>query len=215
MKEEGLTVCVVINYDFYAGTCMMMFTEDYTENSSIAMITKNETNYPGEYMTKFENTVRHELGGHGFAFLYDEYFYTEQGTASQADRDYIENLQKNYNVALNLSVTSERSLVPWARFFETDGYSHVGIYEGGGTFMSGMWRSEYMSCMIDNREYFNSQSRYLIVKRIMDMCGEEFTFEQFLAKDIEKTDKTGYAPTRGRVPFEVARPLAPPVIRIK
>lgn len=81
--------------------------------------------------------------------------------------------------------------------------------------MSGMWRSEYMSCMIDNREYFNSQSRYLIVKRIMDMCGEEFTFEKFLAKDIEKTDNTGYAPTRGRVPFEVARPLAPPVIRIK
>lgn len=216
VKEEGLTVCVVINYDFYAGTCSMWFKEDYTKNSSIAMITKNETNYPGDYMTKFENTVRHELGGHGFAFLFDEYFYPENGAATQADRDDLENLQDNYNVGLNLSATSERTLVPWARFFDTEGYSHVGIYDGGYTFMRGIWRSEYMSCMIDNREYFNSQSRYLIVKRILDMCGEEFTFETFLAKDIEKTDNTGYAAyTRSRVPFEAAKPLAPPVIHIR
>ena len=37
--------------------------------------------------------------------------------------------------------------------------------------MLNRWRSERVSCMIDNRFYFSTFQRYLIVKRIMSLAG--------------------------------------------
>jgi len=37
-----------------------------------------------------------------------------------------------------------------------------------------------------NDFYFNAISRELIVKRIMEFAGEEYTFEKFMAKDSDE-----------------------------
>ena len=52
--------------------------------------------------------------------------------------------------------------------------------------MFGTWRSEKTSCMIDNRQYFSAWQRYLIVKRIFTLAGEEssFSFEKWLENDV-------------------------------
>jgi len=64
--------------------------------------------------------------------------------------------------------------------------------------------------MHDNRLYFDSISRYLIVKRIMSIAGEEFTLEKFIAKDVQKTDNTSQTKSSG----EKFVPLAPPIFII-
>lgn len=214
LQRKGTTVCVVINHDYYAGTCSMELYKNIAESNAIAMICRNKTYHTDQHLTQFENVVRHELGGHGFGLLLDEYIYDEMGAATAGAKSEVES-SHSYNTGLNLSVTSDRDLVPWKHFFGTEGYSHVGVFEGGFTYVSGIWRSEQISCMDDNRPYFNSQSRYLIVKRIMEMAGEEFTFPEFVEKDVEKTDNSGIGKTKSYgIPFDI-RPLAPPVIVYK
>ena len=46
------------------------------------------------------------------------------------------------------------------------------------------WRSEKISCMIDNRQYFSTWQRILIVKRILQLAGESFSLSDFFAKDV-------------------------------
>lgn len=41
-----------------------------------------------------------------------------------------------------------------------------------------------LSCMDDNRLYFNTISRQLIVERIKTIAGKPFVIEEFFAKDI-------------------------------
>ena len=52
--------------------------------------------------------------------------------------------------------------------------------------MFGRWRSEKINCMIDNRCYFSTWQRILIVKRIMEKTGGVFSLDDFFASD--KTD---------------------------
>ena len=63
-------------------------------------------------------------------------------------------------------------------------YGRIGIFQGGGTKMFGRWRSEMISCMIDNRYYFSTWQRMLIVKRIMSLSGSEFNASSFWEKDV-------------------------------
>ena len=65
--------------------------------------------------------------------------------------------------------------------------------EGGDTRTMGVWRPEQISCMIDNRSYFNGPSRYAIIHRIMKLssgnAGNDnyvFPFSEF--KKIDRKD---------------------------
>ena len=40
-----------------------------------------------------------------------------------------------------------------------------------------------MSCMVNNQAYFNAPSREQIVKRIKELAGETYSFEEFIAND--------------------------------
>lgn len=117
-------------------------------------------------------TIIHELGGHLLGKLGDEYVeFTEAytGTSSQYE---------------NLSTTNDPSLVPWTKFFELEAYKNdVGIYEGGGTYATGIWRSSKHSVMECSTEQFNAVCRHLIYKRIMELSGKEYSWEAFLEYD--------------------------------
>ena len=65
-------------------------------------------------------------------------------------------------------------------------YGRIGTFQGGDYYLYGRWRSEKISCMIDNRPYFSAWQRYLIVKRIYTLSGDldQFSFESWLAKDV-------------------------------
>ena len=80
--------------------------------------------------------------------------------------------------------------------------------------MFNRWRSEKISCMIDNRQYFSTLQRVLIAKRIMELAGEEFDLHSYLLKIDDPTDPKRDGGRKNTVnttgPIKVMPPLAPP-----
>ncbi|MBQ1968309.1 MAG: hypothetical protein II371_01790, partial [Flavobacteriales bacterium] len=94
-------------------------------------------------------------------------------------------------------------------------YPEVGVYEGAMTYTTGVWRSEQISCMVDNRSYFNGISRYAIVERIMKIStgnatnsSYKYSYDEFKAQD-KKDPNVANSLTKGG---EKLPPLAPPVV---
>lgn len=211
---------VISNANVYAGTCA-----SYSDGVSISMIPYLRSASSG--MTNFTNVVVHEMGGHGFGRLGDEYQSYDEMASEERQREVL-NFQNNwaYPFYLNLSIYPEMSKSLWAHFEGVEGYSHVGMFEGGGLYTRGIWRPEKISCMEDNRKYYNSPSRFYIVKRILESSGEippystadsdEVKAERivqvmkiFLEKDVQKTDNTATKGWEG-VPYDFI-PLGRPV----
>lgn len=204
MTEEDLTntsICVIINENTYAGTCWTV-----SNGISIAMI---PVSHPQEsyYTIEFPNIVRHEFGGHGFGRLADEYIVYDTTIPNEEKENLL--LWQEYNYNLNISPYYTKEQVPWSRFIGKPEYPHVDVFEGGYYYPQGITRSEDISCMDDNRPYFNTQSRYLIVERILQATGEgKLTYQKFFDKDVQKTPPPL---TRSLITPKDFKPLAPPI----
>jgi len=142
----------------------------------------NITNH-GNWM----NIALHEGGGHMFGRLLDEYWDNYKYTSATI-------AQHSWEVPMGLNVVCNQSDAGWEDWIPFGGpgnreegkFRYVGMYEGGNaSYVQGIWRSEQVSCMDDNRPYFNAYSRYLIAKRIHDIAGETFTKDDFLAADAQ------------------------------
>ena len=59
-------------------------------------------------------------------------------------------------------------------------YNRIGVYQGGDVSMFNRWRSEEISCMIDNRPYFSTLQRVLIADRIYTLAGYSFSLNNYL-----------------------------------
>ena len=137
----------------------------------------------------WRNTVVHEFGGHCFGRLGDEYW-----TTLGYDPNPIGGHE--WSVPYCLNVAADPAATPWktelldrlSSLVELDArYGRIGVFQGaGGGYLFGRWRSEKISCMIDNRFYFSAWQRYLITKRIYTLSGDidSFNFNDWLAKDV-------------------------------
>lgn len=206
LKESG--VVLLINEDVYAGTCAI-----WSDGKSLAMVPVCKKNGGFLGAAGFGGVINHEAGGHGWGRLADEYVNNE-GTAPQEKIQSLAKWQNDYNAYKNVSFTSVPSSVPWSSFIGRAGYEQVAVFEGGMLYRYGFYRSEQYSCMVDNRKYFNAQSRYLIVKRIIETAGEVFSFARFLANDVADKNRYYYSATKteGVIPYRQYVPLAPPVL---
>ena len=218
---KNSAIGVISNANVYAGTCA-----SYGDGTSISMIPYLRSSSSG--MTNFTNVVVHEMGGHGFGRLGDEYrYYDQEAPQDRKDDVIIYQTTWEYPFYLNLSVYPEQSKSFWAHFEGLADYSHVGMFEGGGLYYRGIWRPEQISCMEDNRKYYNSPSRFYIVKRILEIAGEVEPFshsyspeqkaqklqkvmERFLERDVQKTDPNAVKGWEG-VPYDFV-PLGRPVL---
>ena len=80
-------------------------------------------------------------------------------------------------------MTWDNSDYEWS-WMVSEGYDNETLYEGGyASYSTGVWRPEIISCMVDNRPYFNAWSRYLIMERVYSVCGDTFNRSMFLAVD--------------------------------
>ncbi|MGN1210996.1 MAG: M64 family metallopeptidase, partial [Candidatus Cryptobacteroides sp.] len=203
---QNMTILLMINLDVYAGTCV-----SFRSGQSIAMSPVGKGT--------FETIVNHECGGHGFARVLDEYVYYSSETIPPTDRGVQQISEwRKYDpyYANNIDLTGSRTDVHWKKYYDHTGYSSVGLYEGSMMYGKGVWRSEIISCMCDNRKYYNAPTREAIVYRIMKVAGLEFNFDDFVAKDKVKSDDTGVAipPEYGGTkagPILSLPPLAPPI----
>lgn len=145
---------------------------------------------------QFKSTVIHEVCGHGFGRLADEYggIY-EDRVISEDEIMHV----KNYHQMgwyMNVDVTSDPQSVIWRHFLNVDIYvkEGVGIYEGGSTYTYGVWRPTYRSIMQNSSLDldFNAPSREAIYKRIHRLAyGDtwEYSFDDFMTWDKQHSEQ--------------------------
>ncbi len=172
------------------------------DGSAIALVPMSQDAYPYD----FRGVLQHEAGGHAFGKLGDEYIYhnafIETCTCDCCDHTKEFNTMKSYGFYANLALTGNMYKVPWSHLIFDEKYQNtVDIYEGGFFHTRGVFRSEQNSCMNNNIPYFSAISRQAIVERIMKYAGEQFSFEEWKARDKGlATDEPATASTRS-IPF--------------
>jgi hypothetical protein len=189
----GQTLIVIIpNTSDYGGICYM-----YDDGSAIAYCPKSEYGYPLD----FRGVVQHEAGGHGFGKLGDEYIYhnvfIDMCDCTCCGHDGVIKAMKALGWFANLSLTGKMNEVNWSHLIYHEKYSQiVDIYEGGYMHSRGVYRSEQNSCMNNDIPYYSTISREAIVKRIKEIAGETYTFEDFVANDVIDGTTTSTDDTR-------------------
>lgn len=85
----------------------------------------------------------------------------------------------------NVSINAKMNELPWYHYIFDEKYSkYVDVYEGAMNHSRGAYRSEPKSVMGNTYvSYFNTISREILVRRIMECAGLPFSMEEFLAKD--------------------------------
>lgn len=179
-------VIMLMNTSTYEGVTMM-----YGDGSAIACCPVSTDAYPYD----FRGIIQHEAGGHGFGKLGDEYIYHNAFIQTcdcmccehpKGDDDMWTSygIYKSKGWYKNLSMTADAKQVPWAHLIYHKNYSDkVDMYEGGYMHTRGVYRSEATSCMNNNIPYYSAISRQAIVERIKAYAGEDFNFDDFVAKD--------------------------------
>lgn len=177
--DETLIV-MIPNTSDYGGICYM-----YDDGSAIAYCPKSDYGYPLD----FRGVIQHEAGGHGFGKLGDEYIYHNafiDNCGCTCCPHVIEfNAAKAKGWYDNLSLSGKMNEVPWSHLLFHEKYRQiVDIFEGGFMHSRGVYRSEQNSCMNNDIPYYSTISREAIVKRIMKIAGEIYSFENFVERDV-------------------------------
>ena len=205
------TIVVAVNEHRYSGTCYMYYdrNNDYGTGLGIAYCALNNSDQD------FGNVVRHEGGGHGFAKLSDEY----GGNGSISDReksDYRTMFEMN-GWYKNIDFTDDPDSVRWAQFIQDPSYASegIGVFEGGATYDTGVYRPTENSIMRYNTGIYNAPSREAIYYRIHKLAfGADWTYDRnrFLEYDRMNIPSQPMK-TKAGENDEHFIPLAPPVVR--
>ncbi len=210
-RMDDAALIVVINRDYYAGTCYMYNSPggDYGRGLSISYFPANS------YAPTFSSLVSHEAGGHGFAKLGDEYYYVENGTIPE-DMIASARASEPYGWWKNVDFTSDPSEVKWAAFIADSRYvaERIGVYQGAYTYPYGAWRPTRNSIMSNNSGGFNAPSRYAIWYRINKLAfGSAGSYEDFVSYDaVNRTPSAVRRKAMSGRPGKEFEPLAPPVV---
>lgn len=200
-----LTAVVIPNADLYDGVTNM-----WTNGTAVAFCPKSSADYPSDA----RGLIQHEAGGHAFGKLGDEYIYhngfiqTCNCTCCKHTEGILDAQARGWY--RNLSLNGKYKEIEWTHLVFDPRYSDiVDVYEGGYFHRRGVFRSENNSCMNNNVPYFSTISRQAIVERIMEYAGEEFSFEDFVAKDSREwgLDFTDPAQTRSMTESDLSIPV--------
>lgn len=180
-NEANSTIIVLENTNLVANTTSLR-----DNDLAISYIGKSQDVYPFDQ----RGNVLHECAGIAFGKLGPE-GQTHQTFISACGCAYC-NMNEQYNRAKlhgwwqNVSKSNKYNDLPWYHLIFHEKYSSlVDVYEGACGHVRGAYRSENQSVMGDAHvSYFNTISREALVRRIMKCAGEEFSFEDFVAKDI-------------------------------
>lgn len=187
LTVDDVPVCMLVNDSRYGGICY-----SWGSGKSFAIVPTTEGTWKlsgdeelGISVCDWRNTFLHEYGGHSFGRLLDEYY--KKGSGSTYDKSSIESHSWEVPFGLNVvaDTTGVNEPVHWEMMINDGRFPKVGFYEGGNTYEKGLWRSELISVMDDNRRYFNAISRQIIVERIMRMAKKTFDFDDFCSKDVD------------------------------
>ena len=172
-------------------------TNYYVDRSYCAMYSSGD--FVAYNMTMPDNTLIHEVGGHGIAKLADEYVEDgyESVTLPEEEKQWLDAYHAHeWGWYSNVDYNSTSSTVRWSRLLNDSRYDNdgLGIFEGAYTYGLGIYRPSDDSMMRHNIPWFNAASREIIYKAIMTLSeGEGWTYdyETFAAYDIINRSSTG------------------------
>ncbi|MBQ3722853.1 MAG: leucine-rich repeat protein [Bacteroidales bacterium] len=131
------------------------------------------------------NVLVHELCGHGFGDLWDEYTEKTETFTDQAglDRDW-----NNRQWGANTDWRNDPATIRWAHFLADSRYAgeDLGIFEGAKLYPKGIYRPTNNSMMRHNNCPFNAPSREQIYKNTMKWSEGstwKYDYETFVALD--------------------------------
>lgn len=135
----------------------------------------------GDDEGSLRSLIHHEVCGHGFGKLADEY------TEFEGVYPYPESIPFEHavNESMNVDVTDNPQEVIWSYFLTDMRYAKegIGIFEGALYYPKGAYRATENSIMRYNTGGFNAPSRQSIYRRIMEKSGGTYSFEAFLEYD--------------------------------
>jgi hypothetical protein len=210
-RMDETLVIVAMNSDVYAGTCYMYYPESatgtYSSGPAVAYFPK------GTDQTTFAQLLHHEANGHGFAKLADEYAYEDFGAVPDANVTQTCEQQNQWGWWKNVDFTNDPAKVRWSYFLEDARYANegLGVFEGGLTYWTGVWRPTENSIMRYNTGGFNAPSREAIYYRIHKLAyGDswEYSYEDFVEYDAVNRSTSSSAPQKARRNY-VEKPLEP------
>ena len=172
-------VLIAMNQNIFGGT-----TQIFDDGLTVSLVPESPYDYP--YDTR--GLVQHYAGGKGFGRLaeesisHKEFIRTCSCPNCNTLPDYYSGQAKGWYG--NISLTATMNKVPWSHLIFDSHYSDiVDVFEGGLGHSRGVYRSESQSCMSTYIQYYNTISRELIVRRIMELTGEDYSFEKFISRD--------------------------------
>lgn len=172
-SKKEYHACILLNASEGRSCCFWTLRNgDYGSGESCSFCVANTIdNY-------FEHIVQHEVGGHGFAKLADEYVeFNERYYGGTSSRK-------------NIDICSEPDKVKWSHFLQDSRYDveRLGVFEGAGCYLYGVYRSSEDSIMKHMSLYFNAPSREAIYYSIHKKAfGESwrYNYEDFVAFDAK------------------------------
>lgn len=186
IPEAALKETIIIlisNENKYGGACYMNLDKKTIAICSNSTLERD----PSGVWRDMEHVIAHEAGGHAIGLLADE--YANEGNEEKIVPANIVNTIKEFVKADcygNIDLTNEKEYVKWKHFIGRPGYGEVGFYEGGHEYGKGVWRAEKITCMDNNAWYYSAPAREAIVRRIMQLSGDEFDMELFYTNDAVK-----------------------------
>lgn len=179
-REAYTTVLVLYN------TEVSIHSTDISDNGrTVSWMGKSTDSYPFDQ----RGYILHELGGTAFAKLGPEgvshFNFMKDCTCPGCNMTNTYNSMRSKGWYQNVSTSGQMNDVPWSHYIFHEKYApYVDIYEGALNHSRSTYRSENMSVMGNTYiPYYNTISREIIVRRIMECAGLPFSMEDFLAKD--------------------------------
>lgn len=216
-RMDDVVVLVLVNSKRSGGMAQLLQAENdgtYAGGASVAWVPYKEVTVSNG-LSRLAGTVIHEVGGHAFGKLADEYAVIAYGKISESTIQYLESMQKK-GFYLNVSSTDVPEKTPWYKFIGDNRYADeaIGLYLGGYTYASGIWRPTEQSVMRSHDLYhnFNAPSRAQIYTRIMKLSeGQdwEFDYETFVKWDKAHPGTKTKAAPMGEPAGEEIEPVPP------
>lgn len=211
-RMNNATIITIMNAHKVAGVCTLMIPNnketDYGCGIGVAILSQ------GSNDADFLQLVCHEAGGHGFAKLADEYVETIDMPSESALETIAS--QSSYGWLKNIDVTKDPETIKWANFLKDSRYENiVGIYLGGYTYGSKVWRPSENSIMNNRGADFNAPSREAIYYRIHKLAyGADwvYNYEDFAEYDAINRNATAEQAAAHTMVLRIAEPTTPPII---
>ncbi|WP_026207187.1 M64 family metallopeptidase [Butyricimonas synergistica] len=208
INYDDALVIVILNTQVHAGTTYWYMNSQTNKGIDFAIaycpIIK------GMDSEDFRQVLTHEAVGHGLAKLGDEYSYLEFPVITADVIKEVQSLQRDGWVQ-NVSLTNNRTEVPWSAFLSDNRYvsEEIDVIEGAYTFKTGIYRPTYESMMNSNKTAFNAPSRKEIYDKVMEKGKNVVSpaYEDFVAFDIlHKPEVRAYLRARAVEEKPFARP---------